>query len=344
MLEWWPGILMRSLLLFLAATAKSTREEQHAIAALPTAGDNPLVSLEHINLSSGGTWSQRVDDFYFEVLRCARDPRSPAVLARTNAARAKQNRPGVANQSWANIGFQQFHLLYGDGLDDEMGQPPQQQLRGEIVLAWPRTKMAGLYARLAAWGAAFTGIGSFEGPFGNRFRVVAAEDRLPPLPDATADDLPPGGDSEGAGIRALRFDAPRGKAPAICRFYDSVFGATTEVGDGRYVVRVGAAQALEFVETDAVAAYDGHHIALYVDGAAFVRGYGILKKRGLVFENRRFLQFTYGSLQDALRHDEFRVKDIADSNGEVVYELEHEIRTLRHPGFVARARLARQEL
>lgn len=336
---------MRELLL-LASTVlgKTTREEQQAIAALPTIGSNPLVSLEHINLSSGGVWSQRVDDFYFEVLRCARDPRSPAVLARTNAARAKQNRPGVANQSWANVGFQQFHLLYGDGLDGEMGQPPQQTLRGEIVLAWPRTKMAGLYARLAAWGAAFTGIGLFEGPFGNRFRVVAAEEWLPPLPDATADDLPPGGDSEGAGIRALRFDAPRGTAPAICQFYDSVFGSTTEVGDGRCVVAVGAAQALEFFEADDVTAYDGHHVALYVSGEAFVRGYAILKQRGLVFENRRFLQFTYGSFAEALRHDEFRVKDIADSNGGIVYELEHEIRTLRHPGFVARARLARQEL
>ena len=110
---------MRSLVLLLAPALarKTTREERHAIASLPTVSSNPLVSLEHINLSSGDEWSARVDAFYFDVLRCARDPRSPAVLARTNSARAKQNRPGVANQSWANIGFQQFHLLFGDGLD-----------------------------------------------------------------------------------------------------------------------------------------------------------------------------------------------------------------------------------
>ena len=174
---------MRFLLLATTALArKTTREERQAIASLPTVSGNPLVSLEHINLSSGDKWSERVDAFYFDVLRCARDPRSPAVLARTNAARAKQNRPGVANQSWANIGFQQFHLLYGDGLDAEMNQPPQQRLRGEIVLAWPRDKMKGLYARLAEWGAAFTGIGTFEGPFGNSFRLVAADDFLKPLP------------------------------------------------------------------------------------------------------------------------------------------------------------------
>ena len=124
-----------------------------------------------------------------------------------------------------------------------------------------------------------------------------------------------------------------------------------------------------------MAAYDGHHIALYVDGAAFVRGYGALKARGLVFENRRFLQFTcraasslppnflgraalaseavashrhglarrYGPLADAMKHDEFRVKDIAGNDNQIVYELEHEIRTLNHPGFVAK-RHVRQEL
>ena len=255
---------MRFLLLATTALArKTTREERQAIASLPTVSGNPLVSLEHINLSSGDEWSQRIDAFYFDVLRCARDPRSPAVLARTNSARAKQNRPGVANQSWANIGFQQFHLLFGDGLDEEMQQPPQQRLRGEIVLAWPRHQMKGLYARLAEWGAAFTGIGTFEGPFGNRFRLVAADGLLPPLPEATADDRPPGGDSEGLGILAVRFDAPRGTSGAICEFYSSVFGATAEAGAGRCVVSVGAAPTLEFVEADDVAAYDGHHIAFY---------------------------------------------------------------------------------
>ena len=70
---------MRLLLLATTALArKTTREEQQAIASLPTVSGNPLVSLEHINLSSGDKWSQRIDAFYFDVLRCAGDPRSPA--------------------------------------------------------------------------------------------------------------------------------------------------------------------------------------------------------------------------------------------------------------------------
>ena len=93
-----------------------------------------------------------------------------------------------------------------------------------------------------------------------------------------------------------------------------------------------------------------------------MRGYAALKERGLVFENRRFLQFTcraaseavashrhglarrYGTLADALKHDEFRVKDIAGNDDVIVYELEHEIRTLNHPGFVAKKRLKHEEL
>ena len=51
----------------------------------------------------------------------------------------------------------------------------------------------------------------------------------------------------------------------------------------------------------------------------------------------------YGTLADALKHDEFRVKDIAGNDNQIVYELEHEIRTLNHPGFVAKRRI-HQEL
>ena len=51
----------------------------------------------------------------------------------------------------------------------------------------------------------------------------------------------------------------------------------------------------------------------------------------------------YGTLADAMKHDEFRVKDIAGNDNQIVYELEHEVRTLRHPGFVAK-RHVRQEL
>ena len=39
----------------------------------------PIASLEHVNLNVGAAWTERVDDFFFKVLKCARDPRSKAL-------------------------------------------------------------------------------------------------------------------------------------------------------------------------------------------------------------------------------------------------------------------------
>ena len=64
---------------------------------------------------------------------------------------------------------------------------------------------------------------------------------------------------------------------------------------------------------------------------------------GVHLESPHGFARRYGTLADALKHDEFRVKDIAGNDNQIVYELEHEIRTLNHPGFVAR-RHVRQEL
>ena len=51
----------------------------------------------------------------------------------------------------------------------------------------------------------------------------------------------------------------------------------------------------------------GTHRA-YVDGEAFVRGYGALKARGLVFENRRFLQFTCRAASEAVASRRWRTR------------------------------------
>ena len=223
-----------------------------------------------------------------------------------------------------------------------MQQPPQQRLRGEIVLAWPRSKMKGLYARLAEWGAAFTGIGTFEGPFGNRFRLVAADEVLAPLPDATADDLPPGGDSEGLGILSVRFDAPRGTSGAICEFYSSVFGATAEAGAGGASFASARHRRSSSSRPTRWRPTTGTTSRSTSTAPRSCAATELLKERGLVFENRRFLQFTCraawrprrrrdrvdgadgrlmvsragtGTLADAMKHDEFRVKDIAGNDG-----------------------------
>lgn len=70
---------------------------------------------------------------------------------------------------------------------------------------------------------------------------------------------------------------------------------------------------------------EGHHVALYASD--FVGMYERARARGLNWDNPRFPQFSYGTLEDALKHNEFRVKDIIDPlTGVKVFELEHEIR------------------
>lgn len=70
---------------------------------------------------------------------------------------------------------------------------------------------------------------------------------------------------------------------------------------------------------------EGHHIALYASD--FVAMYERARTRSLIWDNPRFPQFSYDTLQDSLKHNEFRVKDIINpSTGEKVFQLEHEIR------------------
>jgi hypothetical protein len=183
----------------------------------------------------------------------------------------------------------------------------------------------------------------------------------------------PGGVSEGLGVIGATFHVPAGAAASVCRFYRTVLGCAsahiaTLAGAQVCVVPVGAGtQRLRFLEPppgvasaagDVVAsaagaaigparrhagddAYDGHHVCLYLSGDAFVAAYRAAASRSLVYNNPRFPQFTYDTLDDALQHNEFRVKrltvDPDTESAAEVYELEHELRTLKHPGFAPHA-------
>ena len=76
-------------------------------------------------------------------------------------------------------------------------------------------------------------------------------------------------------------------------------------------------QWLLFSETrEALAPYDGHHIAVYV--ANFSHPYAELNRRGLISED--------------VRNHQFRFEDIIEPDtGNAVFFLEHEVRSLRHP-------------
>lgn len=112
-------------------------------------------------------------------------------------------------------------------------------------------------------------------------------------------------------------------AEGIARFYREVFATpatVTDAAEGRCAeVSMGFDQRLIYRETDAdIPAYDGHHIAIYV--VDFGAPHEFLASRGLVTEESDQHQYRFQRIVDA-------------DSGEILAELEHEVRSLRHPMF-----------
>jgi hypothetical protein len=143
-------------------------------------------------------------------------------------------------------------------------------------------------------------------PWGNRYRCHPSQSSF--------------GDMS-IGMPYVEFLVSPGAAAGILRFYQSVFGAPAALeGDGQGEfgrVKIGRQQSLLFRETKKpLTPYDGHHVAIYV--ANFSGPYAFLKNRGLISEE--------------VRGHQFRFKNIVDpQNGAQIFQLEHEVRSLRHP-------------
>ena len=273
----------------------------------------PFVALEHVNLNAGAQWNAELQRFWFHILGAADDPRGAQVASETSKAGGS-----MKGLRWANFGLQQFHLPVGEPDD------PVQRLRGEMALVYTAEELELLRLRLERAGVPFERLpdGALRSrcPFGNLIRLEAwpserAVSWFGPAPtmDPRVERPLPGGASRGLGLRWVRFDVPRGAAEPICRFYTQYFGAAAHLDDedGRLACRVpiGYEQRLDFVEqregAPPLARYDGHHIALYVN--RFDEIYGRLAASNLVWNNPRFPQLTYDTLDDARKHNEFRI-------------------------------------
>ena len=207
---------------------------------------------------------------------------------------------------WVNFGRTQVHLPT---------RPPAQVLRGTIGFVVPsldelRARFERVAPRLAGTRFAWResgGVIEATCPWGNRVRCH------PPAPEF--------GDRVQLGLAYVAFDVPPDAAAGIARFYTSIIGSpgrlTTRGGAPAAHVPVGRGQALWFVETDAATpAYDGHHVQVYL--ADFSGPYRRLLERGLI----------------TLETDahEWRFQTIVDpEDGRMLFEVEHEVRSLRHP-------------
>jgi hypothetical protein len=128
-------------------------------------------------------------------------------------------------------------------------------------------------------------------------------------------------DGMALGMAYVEFDVPHGAAEGIGGFYREVFstGARVEKAHGTSAahVSVGIGQELIFRESDAAPeAYDGHHIQVYV--ANFSGPYRGLVERGLLTEESNQHQYRFQHIADP-------------ATGKALFEIEHEVRSLRHP-------------
>ncbi|MFM9941460.1 MAG: VOC family protein [Hyphomicrobiaceae bacterium] len=210
---------------------------------------------------------------------------------------------GVTNM-WVNVGRSQFHLPTG----------APQVLRGVTGLIIPdrtallqRLEMVrGPLANTKFSVAVQPTHVAVTCPWGNRIRVSE------PGPQFGRMLL---------GMPYVEFDVPRGTADGIARFYRQIVGTPaqvkTEGGVTAAHAQVGADQTLIYAEGDiAHGAFDGHHVAIYI--ADFSGPYKRLGERGLVS-------------QEDDQH-QYRFKDLVDPDtGKVLFTVEHEVRSLRHP-------------
>lgn len=214
---------------------------------------------------------------------------------------------GVTNM-WINVGRSQIHLPHGNA----------QRLRGHVGLVVGERAM--LVERLHAVRRFLEGT-AFEW----RERDDRVEVRCPwgnPY-----DCLDPHEGSANArwshidlGIAYVQLDVRAGCAAPIAAFYREMFDAPAQVVDDNgtrcAIVEVGTHQQLVYAESAAEPlAYDGHHIQIYAAG--FSEPHARLAARGLTY---------------AEEAHQYRFADIIDpASGAHCFELEHEVRSLRHP-------------
>lgn len=200
---------------------------------------------------------------------------------------------------WFNVGRQQFHVPRSTDRADV--------LRGTIVLAFPdlnslEDRLARTAPSLAGTQYRFVRTGDgieVIGPWGNRFRCIESSDPWLRL-----------------GISRVELTVPVGTAAGIADFHAHVLRAPATVRDGRCDVVAGVGQTIAYVESEHVADYDGHHVAIYV--ADFSGPHAWLRDHDLIVEESNQHQYRFNWIVDP-------------TTLEPLFELEHEVRSQRHP-------------
>lgn len=208
---------------------------------------------------------------------------------------------------WVNVGEQQFHLPL---------RKENQVVPGRIGVVM--ADLDSLKQRLKhaeeqlsdtkfSW-ASDNGTVNVTGPWGNQFRVHE--------PNAKYGNM-------ALGLPYVEFNVKPGAADGIAHFYRQVMKSPAKTSQGNGLtsahIHIGLKQELIFRETEEdIPTYDGHHVAVYV--ANFSGPYKFFKQHGRIMEDITMSQFRFKEI-------------IHPRTGELLTELEHEVRSLRHPMF-----------
>ncbi len=205
---------------------------------------------------------------------------------------------------WINVGQQQFHLPTRE----------PQVFTGHVGVVMPdiealQIRLKRVQERLA--GTAFSwsaenGHVAVTCPWGNHFRCYA------PGPQFGEMTL---------GIPYVEISVKPDTAEGICQFYQKVMQAPATLQQNKKGavarVRMGRSQELLFRETTAdLPAYDGHHIAVYIGN--FSGPHAFLKRRNLITQESDAHQYRFQKI-------------VNPKTGRTLCEIEHEVRSLRHP-------------
>ena len=208
---------------------------------------------------------------------------------------------GTSNM-WVNVGRSQFHL--------PTRKPEVLRGRVGIVLLGREAllaRLSGVKRALEGTRFAFSEHESCVeavSPWGNVIRCHEPEPRFGPVR---------------LGMPYVELDVPLGAAEGIARFYREIVGAPARyaAGERAAYVPAGPNQELVYRETERpIPPYDGHHVQVYV--ADFSGPHRRLLERGLITE-------------ESDQH-QYRFVDLVDPAGDkVLFQLEHEVRSMRHP-------------
>lgn len=173
-------------------------------------------------------------------------------------------------------------------------------------------------------------------PWGNVFNCVASASAAELQAKCTSLGSHPGDQAKGVSFSKVEVFCPVGTASSIARFYSRMLGAETSCAGGMATVHCGPLTALHFVESTSCAELrpwsknverDQWHIAIYLHD--FEGTLTRLSKAGLIWD-KGAATVRVGTAEDAAKQQQFRFKDIQDPAGNIIMEIEHEVRSLSH--------------